>query len=533
MRFNPHPFLSNFLDTLFVPKQRLVKEQANKLLESVRLGEVGASDLVALHEGSPPIHHIVSNMSPELHSNQIELVIRGLIRAGADINQRGISGATTLSCLAWTFTDPQENQWFASWCDRLRRCGYDFQSHAHVALLSAMRFDECTRRSKKKQEGSAWGVRAKALLDQGLPISSPNDVSSAASPLVFAVETGNAGQIKAMLEAGVDPCWIDPVTQDTLFAKATKGVGCQDAFMAIPSARLTPIANHLNRKGQSPLHQAVRATSLPLVRILLNECKVKPCKDASGRWPLDLVRRTDRRTAKSIKEIASLLRASEPASDNPDHQLHVSSRALALESAKDAIARGASVVQKDEHQQTCLHHVILHGAQRYSYAWTKRHRDLAATRVAITHLLASSGIEIDAADDKGETALHLAVRYQQSDMVEALLDLGANPRSRNKAGHTPMHLWQTEEEMDDFIQYLVQEECAKGSVGDQRRQIVRQFLSRPDVLELMELKDQASQKPSFAWYQDDPMVKTRVESVRLHQVLGECGNESEVVRKRL
>lgn len=54
--------------------------------------------------------------------------------------------------------------------------------------------------------------------------------------------------------------------------------------------------------------------------------------------------------------------------------------------------------------------------------------------------LIAAGAAVNARDEEGDTALHLAARYAESDAtLKALLDGGADVRLRNNAGHTPWH----------------------------------------------------------------------------------------------
>lgn len=49
--------------------------------------------------------------------------------------------------------------------------------------------------------------------------------------------------------------------------------------------------------------------------------------------------------------------------------------------------------------------------------------------------------DINAQDEQGNTALHIASQYKRWERhVKALLDLGANPNIQNKDGNTPLHI---------------------------------------------------------------------------------------------
>ena len=53
--------------------------------------------------------------------------------------------------------------------------------------------------------------------------------------------------------------------------------------------------------------------------------------------------------------------------------------------------------------------------------------------------LATAGADLDARDDAGDTALHVAVEHMNSEAALALIDGGANVWARDANGRTPLH----------------------------------------------------------------------------------------------
>ena len=58
-----------------------------------------------------------------------------------------------------------------------------------------------------------------------------------------------------------------------------------------------------------------------------------------------------------------------------------------------------------------------------------------AARVAI-----DAGVDVNAADTEGNTALHIAARRHLDSVVQLLMDRGADPNAQNAGGKTPLAL---------------------------------------------------------------------------------------------
>lgn len=72
------------------------------------------------------------------------------------------------------------------------------------------------------------------------------------------------------------------------------------------------------------------------------------------------------------------------------------------------------------------------------YGWTPLMRAVYEERAGVVEaLLDQFGIDVDAQNDQGATALHLAALKGNEMLVRALLLAGANPRIKNRTGRTP------------------------------------------------------------------------------------------------
>ncbi len=74
------------------------------------------------------------------------------------------------------------------------------------------------------------------------------------------------------------------------------------------------------------------------------------------------------------------------------------------------------------------------------YGWTPLHRAAAHGSPDLVQALVQAGADLEARSKDGLTPLHRAAAFGSPDLVQALLDAGANPGARSKAGRLPFDL---------------------------------------------------------------------------------------------
>lgn len=97
------------------------------------------------------------------------------------------------------------------------------------------------------------------------------------------------------------------------------------------------------------------------------------------------------------------------------------------------------------------------GASCLHYAASKGHKDIVA------FLLEQAPALLGNQDKRGDSVLHKAVRHIA--IVQLLLDKGANVKSRNKRGRTPLH--DAAEEGDEAVSKLLLQAGADADVKDE------------------------------------------------------------------
>jgi serine/threonine protein kinase len=105
--------------------------------------------------------------------------------------------------------------------------------------------------------------------------------------------------------------------------------------------------------------------------------------------------------------------------------LHCAVTARKLNIVKNLVKRGADITKKDSSGRTTLHRLVdqFHNGDD---------REFVEIDLQLLEILTFSG-QTEATDDKGESALFLAVRQRKIEMIRKLIALGANPKTENRS----------------------------------------------------------------------------------------------------
>jgi ankyrin repeat protein len=293
-------------------------------------------------------------------------------------------------------------------------------------------------------------------------------------------------------------------------------------------AELDPV----DRYGVTPLYHAVEANKIKLARLLL-EHGANPGVTSKGSRlsPLLIAVR-----GRHWEMVSLLLDFKAPTDINdPDGNMSLLTWAIQMrnrELAQLLIEHGATISpprtvppsasnsrNQDQYQQWSVTTY-----NQKNVPW------LAAVRAGDTHmleLLLRSNAPVDAVDENGDTALHLAVQNGNTNIVGVLLAANARIDIVNYGGATPMFLAEAAEN-EGMIEMFQQAALARGMTMESlpapsreaMRAIARQVCSG-DLAALDQLADAAEGMHRGAWKEQ---ARMRLNGDRMHaafQVMGE------------
>lgn len=311
-----------------------------------------------------------------------------------------------------------------------------------------------------------------ALLELGHDLELPNiDGTFRSSPLAIAMAANNTSMVKFLLSKGAD---------------ASAAMTAADEPTRLDILRLLLEAgrslSQRDRSGQTLLHLAARCLWPEIVEFLLKNKADVNAKDRQGKIALhtcmnNYSRHLVKGERSRAQSIAMLLL--EHCAD-VNHQAHtgVTPVHLAVKAGRKEILdvlrkHGANLHAADKRGLTLMHYlsgaldssfVTEVGEDIYPGELRSRRERLSGedwgNLASIGSLLLREGVDIDAADNQGRTALHFAFTH---DMLNFLLDYGADAKTRDKHGRTALHHLMRNALADDIsVPHMVQTLLSKG-----------------------------------------------------------------------
>ncbi|XP_066532025.1 transient receptor potential cation channel, subfamily N, member 1 [Hoplias malabaricus] len=307
-------------------------------------------------------------------------------------------------------------------------------------------------------------------------------------PLLLAVEAGNIGVVKELLSSQTEP---QLQFQRTENGDTALHISCRRRDIEMAKVLVESGANldFQNDEGQTPLHIAAWEGDEAILKFFYQNKANPNIADKMDRSPLHIA--AERGHTSVVEILTEKFRSSVlPRTKDGSTLLHIASQcghpdtaltllkkgvplhmpnksgAVCLHSAakrghsavvKSLLLKGAQVDTTTKDGQTALHIAVENckpqvvqmllgfGAQVQLRGGKDLETPLhVAARVKegekVAEMLLKSGAEVNAEQENGETAMHVAARHGALQMMRALTEEGADLTWRSKAGENPLHV---------------------------------------------------------------------------------------------
>lgn len=263
-----------------------------------------------------------------------------------------------------------------------------------------------------------------------------------------ALRTNNPTIVVLLLEAGANPNARD----DSGATPLHFGVENENPVVSSHLLGAGSDPNAADNDGYTPLHHAHWNLNARVTELLL-EAGANPIAKSNDGW-------TPFHSAVFSARPSSVSVFLERGVDFGLTPLH---RAIVLgdsETAISLLAGGADTGATDDFGWTSLHFAVSMGELRIVTAILGAEGDPSpqtengltplhlAAEPGMVEALVAAGAEIDARNDLGRTPLHQAAGYRDANVVEALLDAGADPTLEDREGNRPADLAERNSRID-------------------------------------------------------------------------------------
>ena len=274
--------------------------------------------------------------------------------------------------------------------------------------------------------------RLETLMEQGADLGLTN--AAGRNALFIAVESGRKRTVRWLIRQGVD---VNHRDKFGLSAAQTALESRQPDILKILLEAGADITYTMSN-GDNLLHYALRLNQTDSAQLLIRHGIAVNQKNKQGWTPLDIAQHKNMGRAVTALQRRQAVNGagSQPPIILPNVQLLAEqmSDASTLSPLASAVVNGnnALLEQLVKRDPDSLHEPLPDGLSLLGLA--VRHND-----PAMVDALLALGVDVNAGAYKGTTALHVAARLERDDMLEMLLDHGADPLLQDDTGKDVIH----------------------------------------------------------------------------------------------
>ncbi|KAK7480626.1 hypothetical protein BaRGS_00028098 [Batillaria attramentaria] len=292
---------------------------------------------------------------------------------------------------------------------------------------------------------SAKAEFVKVLLDHG---ADPKAIDSdGQTALHLACLLGNAEIVKVLLVHGVDPKAIDSDGKTALHLACSSFSAKAEIVKLLLDHGADPKA--IDSNGQILLHRVCFLGNAEIVKVFLDHGADPKARDSNGKTALHLACSSFSAKAEIVKVLLDHGADPKAIDSYGKTALHLACSWGNATIVKILLDHGADPKAIDSDGQTALHLACSGGNAEIVKVLLDHGADpKARDSNGQTAIQTESGCDLNAVNEKGNTALHEACSFGYSGIVQALLDGGADVSIKNKDHKTPRTLAQEHHHTD-------------------------------------------------------------------------------------
>ncbi len=298
------------------------------------------------------------------------------------------------------------------------------------------------------------------------------------SPLFRAAQSGHAEAVSLLIRAGANINAKNTKNEITAVMAAT--LGCHEEVVKTLINAGADVNIQRKDPADAPLHVALWLGNEKIVKMLLEAGANVSAKDINGLTPLEIAKK------KGHTQIIGLLNANSTDNNNLNplkkETLEKNTEIVKLQTEADAkktpadLSKALFIAIEEGNKQT-VKELIAAGVNVNAKDKQGNTALLIASRFAqrelneISHILLEAGADVNAKNNNGETSLMLACNSSNINIITKLIEAGADINAKDKQGETA--LLKAKNKNHDQVVKVLTEAIAKKTKNKQEEELFR------------------------------------------------------------